>query len=334
MTRAVGNRRALPVRHHGVLTGAGADDVLVTTSIGPNGEVVALWTSRAGAAALTATTSRPGWATFPDPRTAQPVAVLVTAQGAGSATAVRISDLPLAHPTVHLLPDGRVLVVAARCRWRPDGPDRNAIIYDRDGRVTAEKTIGDGVEHVRVARTGHVWVGYFDEGVYGNYGWGGGDGPTPLGAPGLVRFSPDLEPDWRYPSHVDQPWGPIDDCYALNVAGDTAWACYYSDFPVVRIAAGTVTSWRNTIAQGVRALAVADGTVALCGGYGSDRDVLVLARLDHDRLHKLAEYRLVLPDGSPLPATTRITGRGADLHLIDDGDWYRLDLDDLRPGYR
>jgi hypothetical protein len=85
-----------------------------------------------------AVTSQPGGATFPDPRTSQPVTV----------------------------------------------------------GVAAEKTIGDGVARVRVARSGHVWVGYFDEGVYGNYGWGGGGGgPAPLGAPGLVRFSPDLEPD-------------------------------------------------------------------------------------------------------------------------------------------
>jgi hypothetical protein len=44
-----------------------------------------------------------------------------------------------------------------------------------------------------------------------------------LGAPGLVRFSPELEPDWSFPSHADHPWGAIDDCYALNVDGDTVW---------------------------------------------------------------------------------------------------------------
>ncbi|WP_328425311.1 hypothetical protein OG470_16690 [Micromonospora sp. NBC_00389] len=324
---------ALPemaVRRHGVITAGDADDVLVTTSVGPNGEAIALSTSPEGVAALTATTTQPGWASFPDPRASEAVTVRVTVHREGVATSVRISDLPLAHPTVQVLPDGRVLVVAARCRWRPGGPDRNAIIYDGDGRVVAEKTVGDGIEHVRVSRSGHIWMGYFDEGVYGNYGWGGPESPPPLGAPGLVRFSPDLEPDWRYPSHVDEPWGAISDCYALNVDGDTAWACYYTGFPVVRIQAGTVTGWHNSIARGVRALAVADQTIAMYGGYGPNHDVLVIARCDQDQLHKVAEYRLVLPDGSPMPEATQVTGRGPDLHLIDDGHWYRLDLDDQR----
>ncbi len=83
-----------------------------------------------------------------------------------------------------------------------------------------------------------------------------------------MRFSPELEPDWHYPSAGDPPWGAISDCYALNVDGDTAWACYYTDFPVVRVQAGTITGWHNTIAGGAKAIAVAGGIVALSGGYG------------------------------------------------------------------
>jgi hypothetical protein len=65
------------------------------------------------------------------------------------------------------------------------------------------------------------------------------------------------------------------------------------------------------------------------GGYGPDHDRLLVAARGGDELHKLAEYRLVLPDGSPLPAATRVVGRGADLHLIHGRNWYRLSLDDL-----
>jgi hypothetical protein len=225
------------------------------------------------------------------------------------------------------MPDGRVLVVAARCRWRPEGPDRNAILYDTDGQIAGEATVGDGIEHIAVARSGHIWIGYFDEGVYGNYGWGDAETAPPVGAAGLVRFSPNLEPDWRFPSHVDQPWGAISDCYALNVAGDTVWACYYTDFPVVRVAAGAVTGWHNTIAHGIRALVVSDATVALFGGYGPDHDRLVVAALGQNRLHKAAEYRLVLPDGSPVPPDAQVVGRGPDLHLTVGLDQYRLSID-------
>jgi hypothetical protein len=51
------------------------------------------------------------------------------------------------------------------------------------------------------------------------FGWGG-RGPEPIGTPGIVRFAADLRPEWRYSTsgEVDS----IEDCYALNVAGETA----------------------------------------------------------------------------------------------------------------
>jgi hypothetical protein len=85
-------------------------------------------------------------------------------------------------------------VAGARCRWRPEGPDRNAVLYDADGQVVSEHVLGDGIAHVLATSTGQVWAGYFDEGIYGNYGWGRADSEEPVGAYGIVRFSPDLEP--------------------------------------------------------------------------------------------------------------------------------------------
>jgi hypothetical protein len=240
-----------------------------------------------------------------------------------------IAQLPLAHPSVQPLPDDRLLVVAARCRWRPDGPDRNAIVYGADGRPVAEHTVGDGIEHVLVSRSGHVWIGYFDDGVGGNYGWGDGGAPEPLGAAGLVRFTPELEADWWYPGTVGRSWGFFMDCYPLNVDAVTVWACYYTDFPVVRVTGGVVTGWHNTLVRGVEALAVSGTTVALFGGYGPDYDRLVVATFGDDDLHQVGEYRVALPDGSPVPAATYVIGRGADLHLISGTEWCRLRLDDV-----
>ena len=319
----------LPVRQHGTITGVRDDDVLVSSSIGPAGEAVALWSTAEDAAALTSAATEPGGPSFPSSTTERPVAAQVTVQHPELRFTVPIAELTLAHPSVQVLPGERILVVAARCRWRPDGPERNAIVYAADGRVVTEQTLGDGIGHVLATGAGEVWVGYFDEGIYGNYGWGHDGAPAPLGAPGLVRFSADLEPAWRYPSHVDNPWGAIDDCYALNLAGDTAWTCYYSDFSLVRIQDGTLTGWRNTLVHGATALAV-DGTrVALFGGYGPDRDRLVLADLGHGQLRRRAEYRLTLPDGSPLPAA-QVVGRGPHLHVLAGRAWFRLDLDDIR----
>jgi hypothetical protein len=242
---------------------------------------------------------------------------------------VELPELPLAHVTVQPLPQGRILVVGSRATWRPEGPDRNAIVYDADGAVVAEETLGDGIAHVFTTGSGQVWVGYFDEGVYGNLGWNH-PGPAPIGDAGLVRFSPDLREEWRFPSHCRQPWGAISDCYALNLAGDTAWTCYYTDFPIVRVRAGAVTAWRNST-SGARALIVDGRNAALLGGYGPDRELLTLGTLGDGEFHVIGQYRLVLPDGRPLPARTQAFGRGADLHLVAGDDWYRLDLDHLTP---
>ena len=174
------------------------------------------------------------------------------------------------------MPGDRFLVVGARCRWRRDGPDRNAVLYDAAGQVVSEHVLGDGIAHVLATSTGQVWAGYFDEGIYGNYGWGQADTEEPVGAYGIVQFSPELEPAWHYPHYTAVgPWEPVNDCYALNVDDACTWACYDSDFPVVCIRDGTVTGWHNDI-TGARALAVAGSRVALFGGYGPDYDRLAL----------------------------------------------------------
>lgn len=107
-----------------------------------------------------------------------------------------------------------------------------------------------------------------------------------------------------------------------------AWACYYADFPVVRICDDAVTGWHNDI-RGASALAVAGSRVALFGGYGLDYDRLALTELGADRARPAGEYRVVLPDGTPLPAGTVVIGRGSRLHFLTGTSWYQLDMDDI-----
>jgi hypothetical protein len=286
-----------------------------------------VWSAAEDLPAVTSSTVQPGWATFPDPRAPRPVTARVTVHAPEPVSVTFITGLGLAHFTVQPLPGDRILLAGARSRWRREDPDRNAIIYDADGHVLAEEVLGDGTEHVLADSTGHVWAGYFDEGVYGNYGWGGAGGPPPLGACGLARFSPELQPDWRYPS-ADSPFGDISDCYALNVDHATAWTCYYTEFPIVCIRDGIVVGWRNDI-TGASALAVSGSRVALYGGYGLDRDRLAVGQLRDDHFQLTGEYRLVLPGGAALPAGTRVLGRGPCLHFLTDGNWYQLTMNDV-----
>jgi hypothetical protein len=182
---------------------------------------------------------------------------------------------------------------------------------------------------VLATSTGQVWVGYFDEGIYGNYGWGRADSEEPVGAYGIVRFSPDLEPAWHYPTYTEVgPWDAISDCYALNVDDPSTWACYYSDFPVVRIRDGAVTGRHNDI-KGASALAVAGSRVALFGGYGPGHDRLAVTELHADHARPGGEYRIVLSAEEPLAPGTQVIGRGSRLHFLTGSDWYQLDVGDI-----
>jgi hypothetical protein len=69
------------------------------------------------------------------------------------------------------------------------------------GRPRPRRFFGDGIEHVQATSAGEIWVGFFDEGIYGNYGWGSGT-QLPVGRTGLVRFSPTFSPTEAFPSMI------------------------------------------------------------------------------------------------------------------------------------
>ncbi|WP_216214882.1 hypothetical protein [Amycolatopsis aidingensis] len=321
----------LEARHHARIEPARPDLRQVSASIGPAGELLAVWAAEPDLAALTARVQR-GGGSFAVTRTPHPVSVAVTTYGPGMAATVSVPDLRLTFVTPQPLPDGQVLLVGGRAGLGPAGADHNAVVYDAEGLVLAEDTLGDGIEHVLTTSTGDIWVGYFDEGVYGNHGWGAPGGRPPVGESGLVRFSADLRPQWWFPAPERHEWDPISDCYALNVTEDAVWTCYYTGFPVIRVREGVLTGWPNEVA-GAKALLVGDSRIVLYGGYrmNGNGDRLVSCVLDGERVRPVGEYRLTLPGGRPVPAEAEVVGRGRDLHLITEGDWYRIDLDQIPP---
>jgi hypothetical protein len=298
------------MRAHGRLEPVVDGDVLVSVSVGPHGEAVALWSGPDGRDRLLARRVHGGGATSARSRPSRPVAARVTTP----AGVVAIDELDLAHCMVQSMPDGGVLVVGRR--HRRSGP--NAVVFDASGTPIRSGNLGDGIEHVLATPTGHVWVGYFDEGVYGD---------DPVAHHGIVRFTPALEPDWLYP--FDTGFGVVDDCYALNVTGEAAWSCYYNGFPVVHIDDGQVAGWRNTLG-GATALVVEPPLCALFGGYGeANRGRLTLGLLDDGEFRPERTTSLVLPHGNPLPPDAHLFGRGPDLHAFTGTSWHRLALDDL-----
>ncbi|MCB9614579.1 MAG: hypothetical protein H6721_33065 [Sandaracinus sp.] len=190
-----------------------------------------------------------------------------------------------------------VLLVGARCVLGRSGPERNAVEYDHTGTVVRRFTLGDGIEDVRTGSDGSVWVSYFDEGVFGNRGWG--EGTEPIGADGCVRFDVDGARTWSF-SPTEAGTEMIVDCYAMNVASnDEAWLCFYTGFPIVRVARRGCAVWEPGV-RGVQALAIDHDRALLVGDYERPDVTRVVHLGDRGRAKVEAPRPLVTPDGAPL----------------------------------
>jgi hypothetical protein len=282
-----------------------------------------MWALRDGEAELRARYEQPsGGASFPRTAPGTTTAVALAAY-AGSdiipATVAQVRALPVAHPHVDVLADGSFLVVGARCRWMESGPELNALAIDQKGRIVRRGCLGDGIAHLQVAGDGTIWAGYFDEGVFGNFGWGG-PGPAPLGAGGIAAWSPDFEKIWE----LDPAARLIADCYALNVGPDEILACPYEDFPVVRIQDRQVRFAATSGVSGPAGIIASGDQIGLIGDYG-DPSLLITGAIEDGVFRESERANLWAPDGAPLPKA-RVHCRGSVAHFFPGGKWYSFDL--------
>lgn len=104
--------------------------------------------------------------------------------------------------------------------------DKNIIIIDKNGMNINEFCFGDGINKI-IKIKNEIWTSYFDEGVYGNFGW-----KKPIGCSGLVSWNLNGNKIFEFPYETIDP---IDDCYAMNSDGENVYIHYYYSFPVVRI---------------------------------------------------------------------------------------------------
>ena len=124
----------LQIRRRGVLDGQDGD-VRVCASVGPDGNVVAVWTTAEGLEAVTSRTASAGGASFPDPGAARPVAARITVHAPDLAAVTPIAALTLAHITVQPMPGDRFLVVGSPIPVAPrrPGSQRGALRHGRAG---------------------------------------------------------------------------------------------------------------------------------------------------------------------------------------------------------
>ena len=250
------------------------------------------------------------WADAVDPRRQL---VTIHADGEHEPDSFLITDgVPASY--VQPLTNGRTLVVSARSR-----ASGNADVYDNaDGRLLHRAHLGDAIgQQIGTTEGGDVWVGYFDEAL------GNDVSGVELFDSSLRRLRAD-----RHPAAL-----LIDDCYTLNVVGEQAYICAYSDFHLRVVSRNGMHDHGSSPHRGPGRLLIQGDEAIFIGGYGPYFDLVTCMRIRHDHLEPVGpQRRLVMPDGLDLPRG-RWAYRGACLHLIYNTGWYRIDFDALKAGH-
>jgi hypothetical protein len=212
-----------------------------------------------------------------------------------------------------------VLLAAARCHWRPEGAEKNAVAVDWSGKTIDQFTLGDGIQDLRVTSDGTIWVSYFDEGVFGNYGW-----QEPMGMSGLVSFAKSGERRFAYDSGAART-DDICDAYAMNVAGPSdVWVYFYTEFPIVRILDGSYHVWKLGHA-GSRALAVHQDHALLFSDYEHRSVAYVIELRAGGKAKKTGKIEVATEHGEPL-GDAYAWGMGSALYFYQERCVYRLDM--------
>jgi hypothetical protein len=249
--------------------------------------------------------------------TAEPKGMLTTFDGRTESSAIRFL-LEAPFPEFDQAEDGTWAVASARCK-----PGMaNLKLLSSDGIEIRRFPVGDGIEHIQFDANGDLWVGYFDEGIFGNDDWVLPDHEFPLPCHGLVRFDRGGRVLWTLGD------SSMADCYALNVCRDKVWTYYYTDFPILEIdiRTGKIIR-RETGLAGGNCLAVDDRHALLAGENGAAGVRLVLLRLEGGTARAIATADFAPSDSRAARPQLR-AGRSDTIHFIADGVWSKITVAD------
>lgn len=293
---------------------------LVKKSLANDGSLLFLFVEPAGKDAVRERYTDPGGSSFPQStmNTARRFRLVQT--GGEHERVVELPKLDLTFPHVDVFPSGKVVVVGARCEWRNEHDyDLNGGIFDPITGRLSRILLGDGIEDLYVDSLDRIWVSYFDEGVFGNFGWGG-PGPRCVGAAGLVCFSETGEKIWEYSADP-----PIADCYALNVTGSEAAIYFYTEFPVCKISTDFRLKCWNTGLSGCHHFAISDRAILMSKQYTDAPSTGYLGILGENSVTDIRKVKFVLPSGAEIPEG-QLLGRGRHMYFFDDVSVHRATL--------
>lgn len=215
-----------------------------------------------------------------------------------------------------------LLLVGARCtNYGNEQFDLNAKVCDLDGNTIREFLLGDGIQSVQVTEKGTIWTSYFDEGVFGTYGWS-----DPIGSSGLLAW--DKHGNKVYENHA----ADIADCYALNVVNDNqVWFYFYTDFELGCITGGTSEAnvkFMNPNISGSSGFSTDGYHFLFDAGYGK-HGTFVLKKMEKpERLSKGQKIDLLNEDDQPFKQV-RQDFRQHRLLLSEGNLLYRVTMDEI-----
>lgn len=211
--------------------------------------------------------------------------------------------------------DDHVMLVCARSMYHDaEHIDKNARVYDWKGRFIRSFCLGDGIDHVYTTEDQHIWTGYFDEGVYGNYGW-----KNPIGGSGLVG--------WDYDGRIIDNGSDrqlIGECLALNTAANDQVWYFVGERAQIGLLHNETESVFSTDALGFQTFAVKNDRMMVHRQYFDNHQFFELAR-EGSGFNIIHEIDFRKPDGSSL--RPHLTSNRADkMLLLDGGELYLYEM--------
>jgi hypothetical protein len=242
-----------------------------------------------------------------------------------SVTEYRIGGQKWNYHHVQPLPNNELLLVCSRCHYRDkDDYDLNGRVFSTRGEFQREFLLGDGIQDVQTTASGGIWVSYFDEGIFGNFGWN-----EPVGYPGVILWDSDGNIVYRF--EPDMGLDHMADCYALNVAGESdVWCYYYTAFPLVRIHNLSIKGVWNSRISGSSGFAIWKDWVLFIGGYGDRQNYYLKRLIGNGEIEEVTRHVVLSSDGDLLKPGY-INFRGHYIFYLDRGICSKIDLREVVP---
>lgn len=224
----------------------------------------------------------------------------------------KVLDLPKETWNYHYIQpidNGHILLVCARSYYHDaQNIEENARVYDENGSFIRSFCLGDGIEHVYVTKSQEIWTGYFDEGVFGNYGW-----TNPVGSSGLVGW--DASGDKLDSLEEDKEYY-IFECLALNGVADGEVWFFFSLESKIGVRKEGLTSYYSPEDINIRAFAVNGETIVAYQERG-ERTLFELQR-EGNKYKTVRKIELMKPNGKSIEPQL-VNNRESKL-LFWDGD--------------